>query len=651
MSNVFSNGSRHSELDISQRCGHKPHSQFSGNSSSGVPKHVSMASSKRSRSLPPFFRHSQLWLGNHSPPSSHTQSNRDFSPLQSLELSSNSNINSNVHEAFQVFETSGSQSQFLKSLQLPSDLCRHSQISRDLPFLPKHSDRVHARCSDVLFSLPDPGPLSEVPTDHLTLCQSDCSPRIGLHRSVSLPTDLSVFNHRLNSSLRSRRTPCRLLQSANPRSRLAKNPLHSIIPAEPLCNQAGLLGPCPLSSHPERSAPKSSKPKPKLRSGHLSRDSSSKKSFPSPQEKRLSNHPHPKCPFRTFSRPVQCRCPGLIQNSGLLGTPPGDVSSTTTAPSPGSSSSLQRPVHLHKGSSHSQNIRPSRFCSHSKQQTRVQLGHAQRLGQSSNLRSFERSNPSQGVLRVLPQPLSEVEAPLLPTLAKIPYPFFPCAFDFGSFSSSSEPEVSNPSPHSLLGLSQTIQGPVSSRRSSSLPQRRSSSASSPMGPKPRLLPSKERSVLGPHPSISTHHSLAATSTSEPSAQSKNNPPTPLIDSNVPLCRPSDLRPTPSTADPRRLPHQSPSRPIRPVLVSGPLPGQLLNPVSSLSTPIRNLKSAAGSPKTILHPSDSSYYNSASSGGFTTNHRRKFSLFSKAFNNLSSSMLKHPFYYSSDSSSE
>ncbi|AGQ80923.1 putative movement protein [tomato blistering mosaic tymovirus] len=651
MSHVFPGGSRRSELDIPPRCGHKPHSQLSGHSSSGVPNHLSMASPKRSRSLPPRFRHSQLWLGNHSPPPSNSQSNRDFSPLQSLELPRNTDINCDVHEAFQVFETSGSKSQLLESLQLPSDLRGHSPLSRDFSCLSKHSDRVHARCSDVLLPLPDLGPILKVPTDHLTLRKSDRSSRIGLHRSVSLPTDLSIFRDRLNSPLCPRRTPRRFIQSANPRSRLAENTFHPLIPAQPLGNQAGLLGPCPLSSHSKRSAPKPSKPKPKLRSGHLSGNSSSKESIPTPQEKRLSNHPHPKCPLRTLSRSGKCRCPGILQNPGLPRASSGNFSPATTAPSPGSSSSLQRPVHLHKSGSHSQNLRPSRFRSHPKQQTRVQLGHTQRLGQSTNLRSHERPNPSQSVLRVFPQSLPKVETPLSPTLAKIPYPFFPCAFNFGSFSSSSEPQVSHSYSHSLLGLPQTIQGPISSGPSSPLQQESSPRTSPRVGPKSRLLPSKECSILGPHPSISANPSLAATSSPKSPAQSKNNSPTPLINSNIPLCRPSDLRPTSSPTDPRRLPHQSPPRPIRPFLVSGPLPGQLFNSISSLSPPIGNLKPTTSSSKAVLHTSDSSDYNSASSGGSRTRHRRKFSLFSKAFNNLSSSMLKHPFYYSSDSSNE
>nr|AMC38500.1 movement protein [Tomato blistering mosaic virus] len=654
MSNVFSSSLRRPQLDISQRCGHQPYPELCGHSSSGVSHHLSMAPSKRSRSLPPGIRNSQLWFGNHSSSPSNSQSNRDFSPLQSLELSGFPAFNSDVHEAFKVFETSGSKSQLLPSLQLSSHLSGHSPLSRDFPLLSSYTKRLHARRFDVLLPLSDPGPVSEISRNNVPLCESGCSTRIRLHRSLSLPSHLSVLNHRLNPPLHSGRSPRRSVQSTNPCSRLVENSLHPLFPAKPLSNQAGLLGPRPLPPNSTGSASKSPKPKSKFRPSGRSRNTLPSKPLSKVEKKQaLSNHPHPECSFRSFPSSDQCRCPGLLQSPGLSRASSSHISSTTPPPPSSTTSSVQRALHLHKSRSHSQNLRPSRFCSHSKQQTRIQLGHSKRMGQSPNVRSDERPHPTQSVLRVLSQPIPEIETPLSSTLAKIPYPFFPCPFDFGSFSSSLELKV----PHSrtisgvcLPASAETSkltpsQTPISSRQTSNRNSTSKLVKQLPVSPPP------SSSILGPYCSHKTRHQVGSSSTPTGSPESQNHSSTSRPYPILPLCRPSDLRKSPSPTNPRHIPHQPSSRTVLPVLVSSPIPSQLPGSLSTIPSSPRHIEPSTKSTKALSHSSDSSSYDSCSSHSESSKRVRRGQVFlSSALNRLTKTMLNHPCYYSSGSSS-
>nr|WBO25728.1 putative movement protein [Andean potato latent virus] len=444
MSNVFSNSSRSLELHSSSRRSHQSDTELCCRASPTVSRSISMASSKRSSSLPPLFRNSQLWLGNHSSSSSNPQSDRDFSPLQPLVLPSKPTFYRNVHETPKVPKTPEPQQQLLPPLQLSAHSSRHHSLPHNLHSSSNHLSRLHARRSHVLQSSSNPGSLPQLPNHQLSLLQSDRSSRIGLHRSIPPTHPLPVLNLRANSPLHPGRSQRRKLQSTPACSRLAQDPQHTISRTKPLCDQAGLLGPRPLPSNSEKSP--SSPSSPPVPSATQPSKSLQQPKSRSPRFKKFERlfPTSPKCPPSTFPSPSSCTCPGILQNPRMPRASLSHLSPPTSPPSSRPTASVQCSLHLHQSCSHTSHLRPCRLCQNSKQQSRILMGHPKCLGQSPNLRSHERSDSSSSVLRVLPQPLSKAETPFPSTLEKIPYPFFPCDFDFGHFTSTSTHQVTNP---------------------------------------------------------------------------------------------------------------------------------------------------------------------------------------------------------------
>nr|WBO25743.1 putative movement protein [Andean potato latent virus] len=444
MSNVFSNSSRSLELHSSSRRSHQSDTELCCRASPTVPSSISMASSKRSSSLPPLFRNSQLWFGNHSPSSSNPQSNRDFSPLQPLVLPRKPTLNHNVHETPKVPKTPEPQQQLLPSLQLSANPSRHHSLPHNLHSSPNHLSRLHARRSHVLQSSSNPGSLPQLPNHQLSLLQSDRSSRIGLHRSISPTNSVPVLNLRANSPLHPGRPQRRKLQSTPACSRLAQDPQHTVSRTQPLRDQAGLLGPCPLSADPEKSPSSPSSP-PVPSTTQPSKSLQQPKSR-SPRFKKFERlfPTSPKCPPSTVPSSSSCTCPGILQNPRMPRASLSHFSSPTSPPPSSPTASVQCSLHLHQSCSHASHLRPCRLCQNSKQQSGILMGHPKRLGQSPNLRSHERSHSPPSVLRVLPQPLPKTETPFSSTLEKIPYPFFPCDFDFGYFTSTPTHKVTNP---------------------------------------------------------------------------------------------------------------------------------------------------------------------------------------------------------------
>nr|WBO25740.1 putative movement protein [Andean potato latent virus] len=661
MSNVFSNSSRSLELHSSSRRSHQSDTELCCRASPTVSCSVPMASSKRSSSLPPLFRNSQFWLGNHSPPPPYPQSNRDFSPLQPLVMPRKPALHHHVHETPEVSKTSNSQQQLLPSLQLSANSSRHHSLSHHLNPPSKHFSRLHARRSHVLQSSSNPGSLPQLSNDQFPLLQSDRPPRVGLHRPFP-PTHLvPVLNFRANSPLHPGRSQRRQLQPTSPRPRLAQDPQHSLTRAQSLCNQAGLLGPRPLPAHPEESS--SSAPSPPVPSSTL-RPQSLHPTQPRPSRVKKQKRLLPTSPERSsgsFPHPSSCTCPGLLQNPGVPRASFSHFSPSTSPPSLGPTPSVQCSIHLHSCRSHSPNLRPRRFRQNSKQQGRVFLGHSKRLGQSSDLCSDECSHPSSSVLRVLPQPLPKTETPLSSTLEKIPYPFFSCDFDFGYFTSVSPHQISNTSSPIGVGLPPPKTPLLSRPNKESSPSQKVSSKRT--HSRERFLHSYpnrswQSSSLSPQskPNIRSHSSHFAKISHTPSASKRSS--SKSLNHNSPSgagpnlhsqLAPSILGAPPST-NPRPLPHQYASFSIPPPVGS---------PINAYRKPptISPLSSSSSDKSLHLPPdsssSDSSYRSASSSAThkpITSKSHPSLSSRIRASNRLGFLLHSSPFFnYSSDSS--
>nr|QYA72534.1 movement protein [Andean potato latent virus] len=662
MSNVFSNCPRSFELHSPSRRGHQSDTELSSRTPPTIPHSISMASSKRSSSLPPIIRNSQLWFGNHSSPPPYSQSNRDFSPLQSLVLPCKPAIYSDVHETAEIPKTPESEQQLLPPVQLSAHSSRHHTLSHHFNSPPKHFSRLHARRTDVLQSSSNTGSLPQLSHYQLPLLQSDSPSRVRLHRSVSPTCPLPVLNIRANSSLHPGRPQRRQLQSAPARPRLAQDSQHPLKRVKSLREQTGLLGPCPLSTHSEKSPPSSPCPPippstlhPKSLRPSQSRTprvEKPKRLLPTSSERSASS----------VSSSSSCKCPGILQNPGMPRASLSHLPSSTSSSPPRASPSVQCPLHLHSGSSHTSYFRPCRLRQNSKQQSRVLMGHSECLGQSPDFRSHERTNPPPCVLRVLSQPLPETETPFSSTLEKIPYPFFSCDFDFGYFSSAAPHQVSNtPSPASLLLPSpKTASFPNKDRKS--IPSKEVSSKRAHSGKKflhsypnrswQRPSPStQDPSLPCPYPPNSPKISNPPGSSKRPPSKSFYHHSSSSLGSNLHSRLAPSILGTPPSTDPRSLPHQHASLPI---------PFTMGFATDACREPTTLPPLPPSRPNKLLHiPSDTSAddssYLSASSASScessTTKFHSKLSSRIRASNRLGFLLHSSPFLnYSSDSSS-
>ncbi|AAA46795.1 overlapping protein/movement protein [Ononis yellow mosaic virus] len=324
---------------------------------------------ERTSSFSPRCRHPDLRVRLQSSPPRGPQSDRNLPSLQPLELHGDRPGLCDVHETLQVQKIGLRQSKLLRTSKLPSHRGRFRSIPLHLHLSSEVRNRFHARCPDVLQPLSDTRPLHSVPLSSEAPLQSSCSPRKLLHRPLSPPKPLHLHNFRQHSSLCSRRSPCRKLRPTPRCNQLAQAQQHPLPSSKPLSLQAGILGPCPLPPHNKRS--------------------------PSPAviRKTAGILPHPKLP--PSSR--------------------GHLPSSTSSSSPRSNRGVRCSVHLHKSRSNSQDLRSCRVRSNSLQQTPILMGHFKSLGQSPNLRSFERPRPTRRSLRLLPLSPQKVPTVHVPT--------------------------------------------------------------------------------------------------------------------------------------------------------------------------------------------------------------------------------------------
>nr|QVX32616.1 movement protein [Andean potato latent virus] len=662
MSNVFSNSSRSLELHSSSRRSNKSDTELCCRASPTVSCSVPMAPSKRSPSLPPVLRNSQLWLGNHSSSSPHSQSHRDFPPLQPLVLPCKPALHHHVHETSEVPKTSESEQQFHPSLQLSAHSSRHHKVSHHLPTSSKHSRRLHARRPHVFQSSSNSGSLPQLPDHQLALLQSDRSSRVRLHRPVSSANPLPVLNLRADSPLCPGRPQRRQLQPAPARSRLAQDPQHPLTRTQPLSDQAGLLGPGPLHSHPEK-PPSSSSSSPVSHQSLSLKSLSSAQSRPSCTEKPKRLFPAPsKRPPGFVPTSSSCSCPGILQNPGMPRAPLSHLSKPTSPPSSSPTASLQCSLHLHSSCPHTSHIRPCWIRANSKQQSRVLMGDSKCLGQSTNLRSHECSHPPSSVLRVFPQPLPETKTPFSSALEKVPYPFFPCDFDFGYFTSTPPNQVPHPKTPASLHFPQSKTALLSHQAGE--PSLSQEIPSTKAHPKKKFLhsytnrswqhsaPSSQNQSI-PRPS-STHSTKVPDhprSLKGPSSKSFHHHPTTGAGPNLHHQLAPSLLGAPPPTNPRSLPHQHAPLPVSPAMGFATNACRLSSTLPSLPPP-RAHKSLHISPNSSS--SDSSYLSASSSESHTPASTKPFSKLSsriRASNRLGFLLNSSPFFnYSSDSSS-
>nr|AZF99023.1 movement protein [Ullucus tymovirus 2] len=411
MSNVFPVSSRSSQLDLAPRCVHQPYPQLSSGTTTRVPLHLSLASPKRSSPLSFVCRYSKLRPRHHSSSPPRPQNHRDLHALQPLELSRPNSIHRHVHEAFKVPETSGFQRQLLPPPQLPFVSGRHRSLPLHLSPPPHHPLRLHPRRPHVLHSLPNTRPVHTVSLSRDSVLQSHRPPRVQLHGSLPLPKPLHLPHQPTDPSLHSRRAQRRRLQPAPASPLLAEAERHSGLPSLSLRNQAGILGPGPLTLDPTRSSPKPPLPI-TVPTGPIQPTLTP---LPPKQPGAASRgHRRLTLPCSHSASPVLD-----LQGPGLLGAAPSHLPPPTLASQVGADCRLQRLVHLHKGSPHSSNVRSSRLRSNPKQQARVLLGDSKRLGQPSDLRAPQRRPPTRRKLPFLRKPLQAPTPQVAAALANL----------------------------------------------------------------------------------------------------------------------------------------------------------------------------------------------------------------------------------------
>ncbi|AUR53411.1 69K protein [Naranjilla chlorotic mosaic virus] len=558
--------SRSSQLNYSSRCFYKSNSELRRGTSPRLSIPVSLAPPKRSHSLPSLLGHPQLRSGYNSSPTPRSQNSRDFSPVQPLVLSGSHQQHSHVHEAVQVQETCALESQLSGTPELPPHCSGHYSLSRNESLLPLPCERFHARRAHVLLSLSNSRPLHRVSKTADSLLQSGCAPRGTLHRSLSLPHSLHLQNLRPDSPLHPRVSQCRFLQSASPSSVMAENLNHSFPPSPALCNQAGILGPCPLSSHSKRTSPKASHstrhPKISISPPFLLSEQSP------PSNERAVQHLS-----RDF---LESR---FLPNPGLLGTAPGHLHPATSSPPSGSNRCLQRPVHLYQSGQNPSDLRPRRLRSHSKQQARVLLGHTKRVGQSANLRAFKLPSPPPNMLPVLLKPHPKAATSFRPTLANVSFGSHPISFCLPSSPPLIQFQIPTPPPQATFLVSSkgefsfapqefpTLPSPGVCRKS---PSSSSFGATAPISPPP---PSAANS------SFPSKTGVASAENHDSDSKESSHSPPPLHPLHFPKSLPPLLPLPNATATPRQLPPQSPSPELSVVLGASGVPGLPTNQLS------------------------------------------------------------------------
>nr|AMH40130.1 movement protein [Turnip yellow mosaic virus] len=320
------------------------------------------------------LRHPNIWFGNLPPPPRRPQDNRDFSPLHPLVFSGHHAQLRHVHETQQVQQTCPGELELSRTEELSPAPQRQHSLPLHLTRPSRFPHHFHARRPDVLPSVPDHGPFPAETKPRTSVRQPRSPTRGPSLRPILLPEVVHLHDDPPHSSLRPRRSRSRQLQPTIRRPLLAPNQFHPPRQPPPLGDDPGILGPRPLAFNSTRDPP-------------------SRPITPGPL------NTHGVRPLSVLPRAPSRR--GLLPNPRRHRTPTGHIPPTTTSRPTGPPSRLQRPVHLHQGSPHTPNLRPSSVRKDAFLQTGPRLGHLERLGQPSNLRTFERPPSTK---RRLPRP-------------------------------------------------------------------------------------------------------------------------------------------------------------------------------------------------------------------------------------------------------
>nr|WBO25746.1 putative movement protein [Andean potato mild mosaic virus] len=438
MNHVFPDCPRSSQLNYPSRCFHKSNSQCRRGTSPRLSIPISLAAPKRVLATPSLLGHPELRSRHHPSSSPHSQNSRNFHAVQSLALSCQNPFHCHVHEAQQVFKTPAPERQLHHPYQLPLDCRGHNQVPRDFSLVPYHRVLLHARRADVLLSSADIDSLlrKSKPTDSLLLSRS--TSRVSLHRSFPPSGSLHLPNFRQHPPLHPGVPPFRSLQPAPSSPILAESGFHFSFFTPALSHEAGILGPRPLSSDSER-------PPSKAFSQSPSKSRTSPSSLKSEQQSPAIHCPHVQ-QFRAS------RQPGFLPNSRLPRASIRHLPEPASSPPPHSHCCVQRSLHLHQSSSDSQNLRPSRVCSHPKQQNRVLLGHPECLGQSADLRSVKFSPSPLSQLSIFPEPVQATPTALLSALENLLVGSLPIPLILPSSSIDDESELPYPDPKATFSF-------------------------------------------------------------------------------------------------------------------------------------------------------------------------------------------------------
>nr|WNN30605.1 putative movement protein [Valeriana jatamansi tymovirus 1] len=390
MSNGFPAGPQRPVCHVAPRLLSPPRARVGQRLPPALPHHLPLDGSLRTHPLPSPLRNPNLRPRNHPSSPRHPQGHRDLSSPSPLVLSRHNAFKRNVHEARQVSQTSKQECQLPRAHQLPPDPHGLRPLPNHLPPPSNPSHNLHARRPHVLPSLTNPRPLLPSPPSAKAPCKPRSPPRINLHRPLSSPQPLHLHHSKPNPPLHPRKPRRGQLQSAPPSFVLAPHQLHLPPLPHSHSDHSGILGPCPLSSHPTRTSP------------------------PRPQ---ILPPTRPLLPSPLLQLPTTPNRSSLLPNPRRDRTPLRHFPSATTTPPARSNGCLQRPLHLHPRSPNSANLRPSRFRQDPVQQTRTRLGYFQRLGQSPDLRPPHLPHPSKRQLPPLPKSHPQPPALPLPTLA------------------------------------------------------------------------------------------------------------------------------------------------------------------------------------------------------------------------------------------
>nr|CBH31041.1 overlapping protein/movement protein [Chiltepin yellow mosaic virus] len=442
MSNGFPTSPRRPILHHSQRCLSESSSEFRRPTSPRLSPALPLDHPKGTPSLPHLLRHPSLRIRNHPPPPRCPQNHRNLPSLQPLEPPRLHSLLRHVHETLKVPKTSSHQPKLPRAHQLPSHPRRHRSLPHHLHHSSNQRLRLHARRFDVFQPIPDRRLVSQQSKSGNSVLQSHLPSRVPLHRSVSLPRDLHLQDIGSNTPLCAGISSRRLIQSAPSSPVLAKSELHISSRDPTLSHQAGILGPRPLPPDPKRSPtfglnPKKSSSTPRTRS-------------PNPTGSSATKHCSPVPPI------TNNRESGVLPDPRLFGTSPGHLPSTTLKTPPGAKRGLQRPLHLYKGSPHSEDVGSSRLRSHSKQQAGILLGNPKRLGQSSDLRAPQLPPPPSGMLPLFLQPNRPTQTLFRSTLASISFVSHPIPFHISTTPPLIQFQIPSPNPKATFCISQEV---------------------------------------------------------------------------------------------------------------------------------------------------------------------------------------------------